>query len=35
MRLCFSGLTPDVIDAGMHRLGDQMKAAVRGVKPVF
>lgn len=35
LRLCFSGLTPAVIDTGMHRLGDQMKAAVHEAKPVF
>lgn len=35
LRLCFSGLTPAVIDTGMRRLGEQMKVAVRGVKPVF
>lgn len=34
LRLCFTGLTPAVIDAGMHRLGDAVKGAVRGVKPV-
>lgn len=34
LRLCFSGLTPTVIDAGIHRLGDQVKAAVHEAKPV-
>lgn len=34
LRLCFSNLTPAQIDTGMHRLGDQVKAAVRGVRPV-
>lgn len=34
-RLSFSGLTPQVIETGMHRLGDQLKNAVRANAPVF
>ncbi|WP_338048233.1 PLP-dependent aminotransferase family protein [Levilactobacillus senmaizukei] len=32
MRLCFSGLTPAVIDDGMHRLGDAVKSALHDVE---
>lgn len=35
LRLSFSGVDPATIDAGMHRLGDQLKAAVRQVNPVI
>lgn len=34
LRLCFTGLTPSEIDAGMRRLGTVVKAAVREVRPV-
>ncbi|MFC6206634.1 aminotransferase-like domain-containing protein [Levilactobacillus tongjiangensis] len=35
LRLCFSGLSPAEISAGMGRLGEQVKAAVREVRPVL
>ncbi|NLR10648.1 MULTISPECIES: PLP-dependent aminotransferase family protein [Lactobacillaceae] len=34
LRLCFTGLTPAEIDAGMRRLGAVVKAAVREGRPV-
>lgn len=33
-RLSFTGLAPEAIDEGMHRLGDQIKAALHAAKPV-
>ncbi|ATU70517.1 PLP-dependent aminotransferase family protein [Levilactobacillus brevis] len=35
LRLSFSGVNPTQIDAGMHRLGDQLKNAVHAAYPVF
>lgn len=35
LRLSFSGLAPQTIDSGMHRLGDQLKAAIHAASPVI